>query len=91
MSLRAVATLSGHTDRVWHVSWDPKGRYLASCGGDRSIRVWGQAPHSKEQGKEPEWRVLATLEQGQTRTVRACEWSPCGKARAQRALWSRLR
>ena len=26
-----------------------------------------------------EVRLLATLEDGQTRTVRACEWSPCGR------------
>jgi len=73
MPLVEVTTLTGHTDRVWHVSWNHDGSLLASCGGDRVIRVWGQSA-----GKQ-EWVCVATLEEGQTRTIRSCEWSPCGE------------
>ncbi|KAJ2841076.1 Cytosolic iron-sulfur protein assembly protein, partial [Coemansia erecta] len=30
----------GHEDRVWQVSWDPTGLRLASCSGDKSVRIW---------------------------------------------------
>ena len=83
MSLKPLAALAGHMDRVWHVAWSPCGKFLASCGGDKAIRVWGAPPPSQEAGEEEvgagDWRLLATLEDGQTRTVRSCEWSPCGK------------
>jgi WD40 repeat protein len=34
-----VATLEGHTDRVWDVSWSPAGDQLASCSGDSTVRL----------------------------------------------------
>ncbi|KAJ2516654.1 Cytosolic iron-sulfur protein assembly protein [Coemansia sp. RSA 1939] len=42
MPLRLVlaAELEGHEDRVWQVSWDPTGLRLASCSGDKSVRIW---------------------------------------------------
>lgn len=98
-SLELLTSLPGHLDRVWHVAWDPTGSFLASCGGDRSIRIWALPHHLKQQhqdrGREvegnqgqatpnegggDEWKLLATLEDGQTRTVRCVEWSPCGKS-----------
>ena len=40
--LEQVATLSGHQERVWHAAWNPQGTLLASCGGDKVIRIWGK-------------------------------------------------
>ena len=46
LKLELVGTLSGHEDRVWCVAWGPKGNLLASCGADKTIRIW-----AKEDGK----------------------------------------
>jgi WD40 repeat protein len=39
-SLTKITTLTGHTDRVWHCAWSPGGTALATCGSDKTIRVW---------------------------------------------------
>ena len=102
--LELVTTLPGHkADRVWHVAWSADGRYLASCGEDREIRIYEtvvdmvkmQIDDSVFAGVNAEmkkgvddnsgWssedciRCIATLEDGQLRTIRSCEWSPNGK------------
>ena len=41
-ALEEVVTLKGHLERVWHVSWSPNGASLASCGGDKVVRIWGK-------------------------------------------------
>jgi WD40 repeat protein len=46
LELRLVQELEGHTDRVWGVSWSPNGALLASCSGDKSIRIWEKDPSS---------------------------------------------
>ena len=51
-TLRPLAVLEGHTDRVWCVSWSPLGKYLATCGGDKQIRIWSKQ-HEAEDGAEP--------------------------------------
>lgn len=81
MALELLTVLEGHTDRVWHVSWDPTGNYLATCAGDKSIRIWGPT----DRQMDGQWTLLATLEDGQTRTIRSCEWSPCGRLRVRRS------
>lgn len=71
MRLQEVATLEGHTDRVWQVSWSPDGNCLASCGGDRSIRIWSK-------GKDERWECRAELTDQHKRTIRSVAWSPNG-------------
>lgn len=39
--LDCVAVLEGHSDRVWHASWHPTRDLLATCSGDKTVRVWG--------------------------------------------------
>ena len=76
--LKELCVLEGHTeDRVWHVSWSPKGTHLATCGEDKVVRIWASSTGDWEETSSI--HCIATLEDAQTRTVRSCEWSPNAK------------
>lgn len=78
--------LVGHSDRVWHSAWHPSGSLLATCGGDRTVRIW-QPKGSKVTlagadgavSLNPSWTCVCVLDDFTVRTVRRCEWSPDGK------------
>ncbi|XP_074269890.1 protein CIA1 [Silene latifolia] len=70
--LKEVATLEGHTDRVWGLAWNPTAPVLASCSGDKTVRIWEQTPSGS-------FRCKVVLEDTHTRTVRSCAWSSSGK------------
>lgn len=47
--LREAHRLTGHADRVWALAWNPapgpgSGPVLASCSGDKTVRIWKRAP-----------------------------------------------
>lgn len=68
--LEHVQTLKKHIGRVWNTSWHPKGEILASCGEDKTIRLW-----FKEGNK---WFNKVILTDCHKRTIREVAWSPCG-------------
>jgi cytosolic iron-sulfur protein assembly protein CIAO1 len=68
---RLVACLCEHTEPVWGAAWSPGRRLLATCSGDRTVRVW--APQSLTK-----WDCVAVLDEFVTRTVRQVAWSPSG-------------
>jgi len=71
--LHKLSALTGHTDeRVWHVSWSNSGRFIASSGEDKVVRIWA----SKDNKWEESIHCIATLEDAQSRTIRCCDWSP---------------
>ncbi|CAL7935439.1 unnamed protein product [Xylocopa violacea] len=67
-------SLSRHRGRVWNVCWHPKGIYLASCGEDKTIVIWGKQNNAQDR----KWVVKAILTESHTRTIREIAWSPCG-------------
>ncbi|KAJ1993246.1 Cytosolic iron-sulfur protein assembly protein [Coemansia spiralis] len=86
LQLKLVAELQGHEDRVWQVSWDPSGLRLASCSGDKSVRVWGPQTQSRfftENGNAGHaWECVDTIDNAHKRTVRSVAFAPTGKALA---------
>ncbi|XP_051161441.1 probable cytosolic iron-sulfur protein assembly protein Ciao1 isoform X1 [Leptopilina boulardi] len=69
-TLELKQSLTGHRGRVWNVCWHPLGSCVASCGEDKTIRIW--AP------KGSQWVIKTILTEGHTRTIREIAWSPCG-------------
>lgn len=37
-----LVVYKGHEGPVWNVKWSPFGHYFATCGWDKTVRVWGQ-------------------------------------------------
>ena len=52
------------------------GNLLASCSGDKTVRIWAKNP------KSCTWVCSAILEETHHRTIRGCSWSPDGKCLA---------
>eukprot|EP01064_Diplonema_japonicum_P036006 TRINITY_DN7965_c0_g1_i1.p1 TRINITY_DN7965_c0_g1~~TRINITY_DN7965_c0_g1_i1.p1 ORF type:complete len:319 (+),score=66.29 TRINITY_DN7965_c0_g1_i1:46-1002(+) len=85
MSLKEEALLTGHTDRVWCVSWGKYGE-LASASGDGDVRVWGEV--------DGKWKCKQVLKE-HSRTVRSVSWAhegnmlACSSFDASISIWQR--
>ncbi|KAJ3052476.1 hypothetical protein HK097_006210 [Rhizophlyctis rosea] len=72
--LELVAELHGHTDRAWQVCWHPTSPILASCSGDKSVRLWRPDPSGSGQ-----WTCIAIIDDAHKRTIRSVAFAPNGK------------
>ena len=57
MELASTAVLAAHDGVAWHVAWRPDGRFLASCGADRCVKIWSNVAGTAK------WVCTAQLEQ----------------------------
>ena len=67
--------LTGHGDRVWCATWHPTKPILATCSGDKTVRIW-QATNAQD---PTQWQCTNILEGGHKRTIRSVAWSPDGR------------
>ncbi|KAG8810320.1 Cytosolic iron-sulfur protein assembly protein [Serendipita sp. 399] len=91
-TLQEIATLEGHSDRVWAVAWNPVQRLIASCSADKTVRMWSynrcrrrdedaeyDGGINKNSDKEFEFLPATEIVTGHRKTVRWIAWSPSGK------------
>jgi WD40 repeat protein len=58
LSLKCVAELVGHRDRVWCCDWAPNGAALATSSGDSTVRIWAPVSDSDDS----KWECKAILD-----------------------------
>jgi WD40 repeat protein len=106
-TIERIAALEGHTDCVWAVAWNPVQPLLASCSGDKSIRLWcyrSTIPDSSSTPPAPSspaanitFALASELTTGHRKTVRTVAWAPSGKSLAAGSfdstvsIWERAR
>lgn len=100
--LHLLAELEGHTSRAWHLAWNPRMPILASCSGDKDVRLHAYSfvsttsPDGPSSSKHPAFNLREVIPTGHQRTVRQVAWSPDGKILATASfdstvgIWERI-
>ena len=64
----------------------PAGDLLATCSGDRTVRIWAEragyiaaTATGGQPSKQEAWTCTAVLEEAHSRTIRSVSWSPNGR------------
>lgn len=54
ISFETVCVLSAahQGERIWNVEWHPNGQIFASCGADRSVRLWRRKQEEQQQHQD---------------------------------------
>lgn len=91
--IEEVASLTGHTSAAWGVAFHPTSPLLASCSGDKSIRLYSFTRALKGST----FQQICTLPSAHSRTIRQIAFSPDGKRMASASfdstvgIWERTR
>ncbi|KAL5476790.1 CIA1 [Sanghuangporus weigelae] len=99
--LSQIAELTGHEDRVWCIAWNPVRPLLASCSGDKSVRVYHyKKTHCVDMDTSPsqidddngnvKFELQASVQTGHAKTVRCVAWAPSGKTFATASFDSNI-
>ena len=85
-----VQEVAAHEDCVWCCAWSPNKAILATCSGDKLIKLWARASSDRQ------FACIQTLD-AHTRTVRSVSWHPSGSMFASASfdgsigIWERAR
>ena len=76
LTIELLATISGHTDRVWSLAWHPFLPLLTSCSADQTLRL---AHFSRSLQFPASSRLISSDNaSAHTRTIRHLSWHPNG-------------
>lgn len=70
--LKFIKCLDDHRGKVWNICWHNDGKKLASCGEDKTIRIWQKEENNNN------WLLINTISNKHSRTIRQVSWSPNG-------------
>jgi WD40 repeat protein len=65
-----LSDIQAHETRVWNISWSKDGKLIASCGEDRSIKIWNQRQSTGE------WLCRQTIDGVHDKAIRRVAFSP---------------
>ena len=87
--------MSGHEDRVWSIAWNPVRPLLASCSGDKSVRLYhyhnSPSPSVDDSNtNNPRFELHTSIPTGHAKTVRCVAWAPSGKTFATASFDSNI-
>lgn len=85
--------LTGHTERVNNIRWNPRGRYLVSGGEDSRVLLWDiKALLASSNGKlQSIEQPVASYKPGEGLSTHNLDWSPDGLSlavRTSKTAWS---
>jgi len=80
------STLSSHDSTVWSISFEKSGKRLASCGEDKTVKIWQEYSPENQEGdignssklgmkKDPTWKCICTISGYHSRCVYDVDWN----------------